>query len=414
VFGTDVFGTDVFGTDVFGTDAARGRDHAARRWQVVMRESVRLGRIAGVRVGLNISVFVIVAIIAFGLAVGRFPAMFPGHGAVTYAVAGLVSALLFLCSLLVHELAHAVTARRNGVEVRGIVLWLFGGVAELRGEPRTPGADFRIAVVGPLTSLVIAVLFGSIAVVLTVAGAGDLVIAVFGYLAGVNVLLAGFNLIPAAPLDGGRVLRAALWRRWGDRARAAVQAARAGRVFGYVLVAVGFLQVVSGEGFSGLWMVLLGLFLVNLATAEEQQTVLGQRLHGVRVRDVMTADPVVAAPEETLDGFIAETVLANRFSTYPLVDDNRRLVGLTTLNRIRGVPSGQRHSTRLVDVSVRPEEIPLAGPDELVIEVLPRMVGHGDNRLVVVDGAGRILGVLSPTDVNRAISNRELTAPARY
>jgi Zn-dependent protease/predicted transcriptional regulator len=379
-----------------------------------MRESVRLGRIAGIRVGLNFSVFVIVAILVVGLAFGRFPQLFPGHGPVAYTLAGLLSAVLFLGSLLVHELAHAVTARRHGVEVNGIVLWLFGGVAELRGEPATPGADFRIAVVGPVTSVLAGLVFGAIAVVLAVAGATDLVIAIFGYLAGVNVVLAVFNLVPAAPLDGGRVLRALLWRRSGDRARAAVSAARAGRVFGYALVAVGFLEVVSGLGFSGLWLVLLGLFLVNLAMAEEQQTRIGQRLRDVRVRDVMTRDPIVAAPEETLSSFILETVLANRFSTYPLVDEDRRLVGLTTLNRIRGVPADQRESVRLGDVSVPENELAVAGPDELLNDVLPRMAGGDDNRVVVVNGDRHIVGVLSPRDVNRALARRDLAEPMRW
>jgi Zn-dependent protease/CBS domain-containing protein len=379
-----------------------------------MRESVRLGRIAGIRIGLNFSVFVIVAILVLGLALGRFPDLFPGHGAVTYVLAGLLTALLFLASLLVHELAHAITARRHGVEVNGIVLWLFGGVAELRGEPRTPGADFKIAIVGPLTSVLAAVLLGGIAVLLAAMDAADLLIAIFGYLAGVNFVLAVFNLVPAAPLDGGRVLRAVLWRRSGDRARAAVSAARAGRVFGYVLVATGFLEVVSGRGFNGLWLVLLGLFLVNLAMAEEQQTRIGQWLEGLRVRDVMTSDPVVAAPEEILAPFIADTVLANRFSTYPLVDDDRKLVGLTTLNRIRDVAPERRESTRLGDVSVPREALAVASPDEALNEVLARMAGSDDNRLVVVDGEGHIVGVVSPGDVNRAIGQRDLIEPVRH
>lgn len=295
-----------------------------------MRESVRLGTIAGVRVGLNFSVLVILAILVVGLAAGRFPAVFPGHTVIAYVVAAGAAAVLFFASLLAHELAHAVLARRNGIDVEGIVLWLFGGVAQLKGEPRSPGADFRIAAVGPLTSLVVAVIFGAVAAVLVTVQAPALVVGIFSYLAGVNVLLAVFNLVPAAPLDGGRILRAALWAWRHDRVRAAVTAARAGRVFGYILVALGVLQVVAGRGIGGLWLVLIGVFLVNAAMAEEQQSRLSETLHGVRVRGVMSPRPVTADPHQTLEAFIAETALTYRHSTYPLVDSEGRLTGLVT------------------------------------------------------------------------------------
>ncbi|WP_205315448.1 site-2 protease family protein, partial [Nonomuraea lactucae] len=185
-----------------------------------MDSSIRLGRIAGVPVGLNISVLVIVAILVFGLAFGRFPTVFPGLPTALYLLAAVAAATLFMVSLLAHELAHAVMAKRNGIEVSRITLWLLGGVAELRGEPRSPGADLKIAIVGPVTSLVCAGIFGGISLLVSATGGAPLLAGVFGYLAGVNLILAVFNLVPAAPLDGGRVLRAALWARWGDRARA--------------------------------------------------------------------------------------------------------------------------------------------------------------------------------------------------
>jgi Zn-dependent protease/CBS domain-containing protein len=373
-----------------------------------MRESVRLGRIAGIPVGLNISVFVILAILVLGLATGLFPSAYPDRSVAAYIAAALVAALFFFASLLAHELAHAIVAQRNGIEVAGITLWLFGGVAQLRSEPRSPGADFRIAVVGPLTSVLAGVVFGLLAVVLRALGVHGLPLGVLAYLSGVNILLAVFNLIPAAPLDGGRVLRAALWQRWQDRFRAAVTAAKAGQVFGYLLVALGVLQVVTDNGWDGLWLVLIGLFLVNAAAAEEQQSRLAQRLHGVRVADVMTGQPVTASPMEPLDRFVADTVLRHRFSGYPLVDQQEHLAGLATLNRIRAIPPERRPVTRLGDIACPPQEVPVAHPEEPLVGLLQRMAGCTDGRAVVVDEAGRVIGVVSPSDISRAVMMRDM------
>src|SRR6266545_3240828 len=282
-----------------------------------MRQSIRLGRVAGIRLGLNGGALVIVVLLAAGLAFGRLPAIYPGHNAALYFAAGLVAAALFLASILVHELAHALVARANGVQVDAITLWLLGGVAELRSEPRTPGAEFAIALGG---------LFGALTGALSATGASRLVVAVAAYLAVTNLALAIFNLVPAAPLDGGRVLRAAVWRFTGDRTKASVVAARAGRIFGFVLIAAGVYQVLMlGGGLSGLWWVLLGWFLVQAATAEEERARLGHQLHGVRVADAMSGPPITAEPNETVSDFIDTVVLRHRHSTYPLVDTAGRL-----------------------------------------------------------------------------------------
>ncbi|GIH72895.1 site-2 protease family protein [Sphaerimonospora thailandensis] len=379
-----------------------------------MRSSIRLGRIAGVSVGLNISVLVIVVIIVFGLAFGRFPIAFPGSSPAVYLLAGTMTAVLFLASLLAHELAHAVMAKRYGIEVSGITLWLLGGVAELRGEPRTPGADLKIAAVGPATSLAAGVVFGVVTWLLSAVGGSPLLAGMFGYLAGVNVLLAFFNLIPAAPLDGGRVLRAALWSWWGDRVRAAVTAARAGRVFGYVLIALGLLQVVSGLGFQGLWLALIGMFLVNIASAEEQQTRLGAALHGIRTGDVMSDRLVTAEPGETVDGVIDRVVMRHRLSTYPLVDERGGFLGLVTLNRIRAVPPQARATTRLRDIACPPADVPGARPDEALTDLLPRMGGCSDGRAVALDPDGRLIGLITPSDISRTLQTVDLRAAEPY
>ena len=378
-----------------------------------MTETFRLGRIAGIRVGVNASVLVIVLIIAGGLALGRFPLVLPGRSGLAYATAALVAALAFLASLLAHELAHALVARRNGVEVEGITLWLLGGVARLRGGARTPGAEFRIAGVGPLTSLVLAGLFMAAALLARAAGSGGLPVAVLDYLAVINLSLAVFNLVPASPLDGGRLLRALLWWRRGDPWSSAVTASRAGRLFGFALIALGALQLVTGRGLGGLWLGLIGLFLVNAATAEEQQAHASARLGGLVVGQVMSGPVLTADPDQPVERFLHEVALVHRFSTYPLVDGGGAFVGLVTLNRLRDVPAHARATTRLRDVACPLPEIPTARPDEPLLDLLGRMQGCTDGRAVVLDG-GRVVGVVSPRDVTRTLQLADLAAAGRH
>ncbi|MFC6076907.1 site-2 protease family protein [Microbispora bryophytorum] len=380
----------------------------------MMRSSISLGRVAGVPVGLNISVVVIVVILVIGLAFGRFPIAFPGLSTAAYVLAAVVSALLFLASLLAHELAHAIVAKRHGLEVNGITLWLLGGVAELRGEPRSPGADLKIAGVGPLTSVVLGGVFALVSWGVSAAGTPPLISGMFGYLAAVNVLLAVFNLVPAAPLDGGRVLRAFLWARWHDRLRAAVAAARAGRVFGYLLIAIGFLNLVSGLSLQGFWLALIGLFLVNAATAEEQQTQIDAALHGITVGEVMSRDPVVAHPDETVAGLVDRLVLRHHLSTYPLRDDDGRFSGLVTLGRVRRVPPDDRAVTRLRKIACPPSDVPTARPGDQLTELLQRMSGCTDGRAVVLDDDGHLVGLVTPTDISRTIQTVDLRAREPY
>jgi CBS domain-containing protein len=262
-----------------------------------------------------------------------------------------------------------------------------------------------VAVVGPATSLALGGVFAAVAFGASASGVvGELAVATLTYVAGANVLLALFNLVPAAPLDGGRVLRAALWWRTGDRSRAAVSAARAGRAFGLALIIVGIAQLVLLRGFGGLWLTLIGWFLVHAASAEEHQVRLGQRLRGVRVRDVMSASAVTAPAEASVDDFIEQVVLRQPYSTYPLVDPERRLTGMVTLNRIRAVPAHRREETRLGDIACPPQQVPTATPDDEVTDLLTRMDGCSDGRAVALDGHHRVVGVVSPRDIARLAS----------
>ncbi|MEU1749714.1 site-2 protease family protein [Micromonospora arida] len=375
-----------------------------------MRASFRLGRVAGVPVGVNWSVLVIFALIAWGLAANQFPRSYPDRSPVAYLLAGLAAAVVFFVGLLAHEVSHAVVAKRNGLTVDGITLWLFGGVAELRGEPRDPGAELRIAGVGPLVSLLIGAFFGAIAAVLALAGQGGLLFGAVAWLAGINVLLAIFNVLPAAPLDGGRLLRAAVWKATGDRTRASVVAARAGWVLGVLLIGLGLWQFLSGVGFGGLWLALIGWFLIGAAGMEERQARTGTALRGIRVGDVMTSQPQTASAEMTVADFVDHYLFAYRHSALPLTEDGRP-IGLVTVDRVRGVPPERRASTTLAEVACRADQLVLAQPGEQLNDLLPRLSECADGRALVVTEDGHLTGIVSPSDISRAVQRSTLRTP---
>ncbi|HEX2026550.1 MAG TPA: site-2 protease family protein [Nitriliruptorales bacterium] len=371
-----------------------------------MEESLRLGRIAGVRVGINWSVLAIFALIWLSLSGGRFPLEHPGRSTSAYAAAGGFASVVFFVSLLAHEVAHAVVARRNGIEVEGITLWLFGGVARLSGEAADPGAELRIAGVGPLVSLVLSALFLVVFWLLGGTEAG-LMASSFGWLGAINLALAVFNLVPAAPLDGGRILRAFLWRRRHDRLSATITASRAGKGFGALLIGLGLVEFAFGQGLGGMWFVLIGWFLINAANSEEQYARMRGALAGVRVGDVMTVDPTVTPAHLSVQSFLDDYVFGHRHSTFPLVEEGRP-VGLISLQRVKQVPAQARATTSVRSVACPMDDVPTASPDQPLAEVLPAMRGSPDGRLlVVVDDTVR--GIVSPTDVSRVLELADLS-----
>lgn len=371
-----------------------------------MNADVRLGRIGGVEVSLSWSVLFIAWLLTWSLASSLLPSQVPDRDPAVYWVAGVVAALLFFVSLLAHELAHALVARREGVEVEGITLWLFGGVAQLHGEAATPRAEAFIAGVGPLVSFVVAgvawvasLAFGGMGDGATLAGA------TLGWLAMINLILAIFNLLPAAPLDGGRLLRAFVWHRTDDPLRATQIATRAGRILGAALVALGLAEFAFQADLGGLWTVFIGGFLILAASAEGQSARLRDVLGGVCVRDVMTPDPVAVRDWMTVDEFLAEHAPSYRFTTFPLRGFDGKLSGVTTLGRVTKVPADERAGTRLRDVAVPIADMTTAAPDEPVMELLTRMPAGATGRVLVLRDDD-LVGIVSPSDINRAVQLR--------
>ena len=373
-----------------------------------MESSVTIGRVRGVVVAVHWTVLFVLALVTLSLAAGIFPDDVGGYNAAAYWVAALATGVLFLVSILAHEASHAVVALRHGVAVERITLWLLGGVAQLEGGAKAPADEFLIAVAGPVMSIAIGVVGGALAFGLDAASAPALLVEMLKWLAGINLVLAVFNLVPAAPLDGGRVLRAALWAKSKDRLRATVIASKAGRLFGVALIAGGVLLFLGGG--NGLWFALLGWFVINAASAEERQAVLEQRLGPIRVRDVMSADPVTVPAHTDLEEFVDGYVLQNRHSTFPVVDAEGDVRGLITLRRVKDVPRERWRETRVVDVACPFDDIPKSGPDELLADFFERMRDDCADGRGLVMRDGHLAGIVAPADINRAL---ELADAAR-
>jgi Zn-dependent protease len=368
----------------------------------VAGESLPLGRILGVHVGLNWSMLIIFWLVVWSLADSLFPDAAPGASTAAYWAAAVLAALLFYASLLAHELAHSVVARRYGVVVEGITLWLFGGVSRLRGEAPSARAELLISAVGPLTSLAAGLVAGLIGLVLEVAAAPPLVVAVPVWLAAVNGTLAVFNLLPAFPLDGGRVLRAELWRRRQDRASATRTAAMVGVWFGWALAGAGIVELFATGSVGGLWLVFLGWFLVGAARGEATRSILHDALRGVRVADAMSRDPVLVPDWVVIQEFLDQYALHHPFTAFPVRDFDGRVDGLVALSQVKTVPAERRNAVRVRDVMWPLDQVATARADEPLTDLLERMNNHAASRALVFD-ADRLVGIVSPTDVSRMV-----------
>jgi Zn-dependent protease len=371
-----------------------------------MTASIRFGRIAGIPVGASWSALLIALLFAWSLGGELLPAQVPGLAPAAYWLAGAAGAGLFLASLLAHEIGHALVARRAGLRVRGITLWLLGGVAQLEDEPASPRDELRVAIVGPAISLALAGAFGVAAAALSVVGAPALLVVVAAWLALGNVALGVFNLLPAAPLDGGRVLRGLLWRRHGNRVRAAVTATRAGVWVGTGLVAYGLLGAFTGWGIGTLWTALVGWFLVIAARQERELALLGGGLdRGLRAAQVMTPAPAVAPAWFTVDAFLRNYVEPWQAAALPLRGFDGHPAGVVTAAALYAVPADRRHIVRAGDVAIPMSALVLVGPDEPVADLAARLAG-GRTVAVVVAG-GQLLGLITAADLARAAGQGE-------
>jgi Zn-dependent protease/CBS domain-containing protein len=362
--------------------------------------SIRIGRIAGIPVGISPWWLLVVALITWSLGASYFPEEIDGLAPALGYLLGLVSALLLFASILAHEFGHAIVARRHGIEIEEIDLWLLGGVSKMRGEAHEARDELRYAIAGPAVTAVIVACFG-VAALLLPASTPQVVKALVDYQLIVNALILGFNLIPAFPLDGGRVLRSALWRRWGDLGRATSTAASVGRFFGYLLIALGVLELVAG-GAQGLWLSLVGVFIVFAAGAQAMSSKIEAALSGVSAGELASAPVVSVEAALSVAQAASEYFLPYRYTAFPVLDGDGRAIGLITLAAVERLPDHARDRTQVAEVATRDPEL-LVREQEDVATLLTRGAFARVGRAVVVDELGCPVGLLSVTDVERAL-----------
>ncbi len=366
-----------------------------------MRQSIRLGRIAGIPIGMHWTVVVIAALIT-DMLLGVLPTAIPHQSAGLYWAVAVAGSVLFIAALAAHEIAHAIVARRCGVQVRSVTLWAMGGIAELAGEPPTARADLQIAIAGPVTSLAAGLVFGGAAILDRSWHGPAVVTAMLAWLSMMNVALAVFNLLPGAPLDGGRILRGLLWKWYGDRQRASRAAARSGQVLGIGISAIGVLELLAWRDIGGLWLMLIGWFLVTMARAEQQSDAAREALAGLLVRDIMLPHPDIGAAWSDVADFTGRVVLSSHQTVFPIVSLGGDLAGVVFAGALARVPDADRATTRLGQIATPVPSAYLADPGSPASSLLSRPPLRGQLLAVVVEDR-RVTGLVTTEELRLAL-----------
>jgi Zn-dependent protease/predicted transcriptional regulator len=379
-------------------------------------EGLSAGELSGLRVQIDWSLLIVFALVFFGLASGVFPVWHPDWAPAKTWLVALAAAVLFFVSVLLHELSHALVARANGITVRRITLFLFGGVTHMESEPPSPKSEFLMAIVGPLTSLSIgfaaffsgAALAGDVTMELPASDQATLqqlmmhvgpVASLLLWLGPINIMLGLFNLVPGFPLDGGRVLRSLLWWMSGDLLKATRWASLAGRVVAWALMALGVMSLLSRMGGQGLWLILIGWFLNAAARSSYQHLTTKHALHEVSVRDVMWTQPVRVAPELTLERFVQEHLMQAELGTFAVEADGA-LLGLITLDDVRKVPQDQWSRVRVEEVMTPRERLATLTPSAKADRALDELARRDVNQIPVLEG-GHLAGIVRHRDLVR-------------
>jgi len=359
-------------------------------------KQVTIGQIRGISIVIDPSWFVILIILSWALATSYFPLQVPDLPSLNYWAAGVLASLGLFFSVTLHELGHSLVAIGRGLPVKRIILFVFGGISQLEKEPEDPRTEFFMAIVGPMVSAALAGVFFVAERVAVAAEAGPLLVAFLGYLAFVNLFLFLFNLLPGLPLDGGRVLRAFLWKRSGDIMRATWLASEVGAGFGTALFILGALLVLVGN-LAGLWYILIGFFLRNAALGSYQQTSYRNFLAEVKVEHIMTQNPITVSQDTILEEFVDEFLLAYHHPVFPVMVGDR-VIGIAEAETVRKIPR-ELWKVKTVQENYRPlAEVLVVSPSDYAWNVLKMMLEKTTGRVLVMEG-GRLVGILSRRDI---------------
>ena len=365
-----------------------------------MPGSIRVARVAGIPLGIHPLWFAVVALITWSLGEAYYPDEIAGIAPLASYALGFASALLLFASVLLHELGHALVARRYGVRIDEIDLWLLGGVAVMRDGARRPQEELRFALAGPAVTVVIATVCGALAVLLSYTSL-TAARALLEYQAIVNIVIVAFNLLPAFPLDGGRVARAVLWQRKGNKVAATVVAAGIGRAFAWGFIVLALVAVAAGVP-SGLWFGLIGLFLLLASRAELQQARLQEIFAGRRANQLISHPAVVLRGDLTVEEAVRDYFVPLGYTAFPVADLAGKPLGLLSLRGVQAVPAAERSRVLVADLADRDPDL-FVDQDEDVAEILGRPAFVRVGRAIVVGPSGEASGLLSITDVERAV-----------
>jgi len=368
-----------------------------------MGKDIPLGRIAGIKVGMDVSVFLFATFLAFLLANSQLPSLSHGHSTTAYWIAGIVGALFLFLSLLIHEIGHALVAKDEGIGVESMELNLLGGVTRMESSPTTPGAEFRVSVVGPIASATCGVVFLVGSFLLPDHGISDLVGALFFWAGYVNIFLAVLNMVPAAPLDGGKVLSAAIWRATNSQATALLWSGAAGIVAGMALTTWGLRDISRDGGTIAFLNIGVGLFVAWSAFQQVRSAPLYKALEGKTVADGMAASPPTAASWSTVGEFLRTSSPRPEHQAYPVVSTDGAVSGLLTAAAIRAVPPESWDQLPVTALAYPLHRITVVRADELLIPAMQKVEGGDVRHALVVAADGRITGTLDPSALDRAM-----------
>ena len=365
-------------------------------------KKINLFKLLGFEVRIDLSWIIIAVLIAWSLSTGLFPFYYKNLSIETYWAMGIIAAVGLFLSIIVHEFSHSLVARKYGIPMKGITLFIFGGVAEMEDEPSSPKVELLMAGVGPLSSIAIAAIFYGIYSLGKTIGWAEPVNGVVEYLGLINAILAGFNLLPAFPLDGGRVLRAALWHwkrnmRWATRISAQI-----GSGFGILLIVLGFFNILRADFIAGMWWVLIGMFLQSAAKMSYRQLITRRALEGEKVRRFMNSNPVTVEPTTTVDELVEDYVYKYHFKMFPVVN-GERIVGCITTKQIKEVPREKWSHTTVSELALKCTPDTTVKPDDDAIKALSLMRRTGGSRLVVVED-DQLAGVVALKDMMQFLS----------
>lgn len=365
----------------------------------MLRGGIPIGRAFGIQLRLHYSWFVIFALVTWALAASYFPTTYPGWSLSAKIIAGLITSLLFFGSVLAHELMHSVVAQHQGIPVRSITLFILGGVSQISGEPKQPGEEFRMAIVGPLTSLIIGGIFWLIWFELKSSPSlsYQYVSGVSYWLGYINIILAVFNLIPGFPLDGGRVLRSIIWGANHNLRGATRIASNIGRGVGYLFIFGGVVLIFSGNFFNGIWIALIGWFLESAAAGSYRQVALRDILRGHTVSEIMTKDCLMVSSDITVEKLVNEFVLTSGRRCFPVVVEGR-VLGLVTLHNIKAIPREQWSLKKVREVMTPMANLKWVQPGDELSHALQVLTENDVNQLPVIQDSN-IVGMIGRDNV---------------